>query len=88
MRQAIVWSKSQNTLKKDDQVYVINQVLMFGSLSEIKALLKKYGKNEVKKVFLFKPLEIYSRPAVNFIQKFILGINGEIDYGRYVKTLY
>lgn len=88
MKQAIVWSKNHDILGKNDRAYVINQVLMFGSLPEIQALIKKYGKHEVREVFLHQPLKIYSRPAVNFIQKIILGIKDEINYDRYVKSLY
>lgn len=88
MRQAVVWSKNKNKFNQNDKVYLVNQTLMFGNLSEIKELIKKYGKKEIIDIFLKKPLQIYTRPAVNFIQKIILDIKDQIDYQRYVKNLY
>ena len=88
MKQAVVWSKNIKSLDNNDEVYIINQVLMFGSLLEIKDLIKKYGKERVKEIFLHQPLKIYTLPAINFIQKIVLGIGDGINYDKYVKSLY
>jgi len=69
-------------------VYVVNQTLMFGNLSDISELIKKYGESEIKNIFLEQPLKVYSRSGVNFVSKIILGIKKDIDYSRYVKNLY
>jgi len=88
MRQGVVWSKNVEKLGENDKVYVVNQTLMYGNLTEIFELLKKYGKDDVREIFLKQPLKIYSRSGVNFVAKMILGVKKDIDYGRYVKSLY
>ena len=89
MRQAVVWSKNKDKLdKNDDKVYIINQVLMFGNLEEIKELKKEYGENEVRRVFVEQPTKVYSKPAFNLIKNFILKIDTQLDMQKYVKALY
>lgn len=88
MRQGVVWSKDKDKLGRNDRVYVVNQTLMFGNLAEISELIKRYGKNEVREIFLKQPLKVYSRSGVNFVSKMILGVKGDVDYSRYVKNLY
>lgn len=88
MRQGVVWSKNKDKLGKNDEVYIVNQTLMYGNLVEISELIRKYGKDKVKTIFLAQPLKIYSRSGVNFISKIILGVKKEIDYSQYVKNLY
>lgn len=88
MRQGVVWSKNKDKLGRNDKVYVVNQTLMFGSLAEISEILRKYGKDEVRDIFLQKPLKIYSQSGVNFVAKMILGVKEDIDFDRYVKSLY
>ena len=88
MRQGVMWSKKTDKLGENDKAYMVNQTLMFGNLFDFFELLKKYGKDDVKDIFLHKPLKIYSRSGVNFVSKMILGVKEGIDYDRYVKNLY
>ena len=76
------WYSSNNDLKSPD---VIHQVLMFGTLEEIKYLKKAVGENMIKKIFLSCPKKIYTTPAFNFIKKFILHITSSIDEHKYLK---
>lgn len=64
----------------------IHQTLMFGSLKEIKSLLKVVGEKAVKKSFLNFPKKIYTAPAFNFIKNFVLGISTKIDEQKYLKN--
>jgi len=73
---------------EEDEFYRINQVLMFGDLDEVKAMIVKQGLGKVKKVFVGKPSKIYSKEAFNFLKNFVLKIEEELDPEEYVKTLY
>jgi len=89
MRQGVVWSKNKDKLdKSEDKIYIINQVLMFGNLGEIKALVEEYGENEVRRVFTEQPTKIYSKPAFNLIKNYILKIDKNLDGGRYIQSVY
>lgn len=84
----MVWSKNKDKLTVEDDVYVINQVLMFGSLEEIGELKNKYGLERLRRVFVDQPLRVYSKPAFNLIKNFILKIGTDLDMGRYIKSVY
>ena len=89
LKQSSVWSKSIGKLdKNNDKVYIINQVLMFGNLDEIKSLIKEYSEEEIKNVFTKNPIQIYSKSAFNLIKNYILKINENLDSGRYIKSVY
>lgn len=78
-----VWYLPKTDIKSPDAVH---QILMFGKLSEIFSLKKKIGKSKLKEIFLLFPKKIYTNPALNFIKKFILGIQISIDEQKYLKT--
>lgn len=65
---------------------IIHQILMFGTLKDIKSLKKTLGENKLKKLFLNFPKKIYTSCALNFIKNFILHINIQIDEQKYLKT--
>lgn len=89
LKQATVWSKSIDKLdKSEDKEYIVNQILMYGSLNEIKDLKKSYGIEEIKRIFVQKPSQIYTKPAFNLIKNFILNIDTNLDTGRYIKSVY
>lgn len=89
LKQATVWSKSIDKLDKiQDKEYIVNQVLMYGNLDEIKDLKESYGVDEIRKIFIEKPSQIYTKPAFNLIKNFILKIDTNLDSGRYIKSVY
>ena len=65
---------------------VINQVLMYGTLSEIKELKQEYGEEQVREVFIKYPKKIYTAPAFHFISKFVLNISHTLDDQNYLKN--
>lgn len=77
-----VWYLDNASLKSPDTVH---QVLMFGTLSDIKALKNKLGEEKIKELFLRFPKKIYTPPAFNFIKNFILHIRASIDDQKYLK---
>lgn len=86
----LFWSVDFKKLDLEkDKVYIINQTLAFGSLDDIRLLLKLYPPEEVRQVFLKRPKPLYSPPGLNFIQKYILQIkDAKLSQKRYVKNIY
>ena len=85
--QAVLWSRNVSKLDiKRDKNYIIHQVLMYGSLEDIKWLKKTYKPGDIKKEFIQKPRKLYTIPAYNFIKQYLLGINKSLQEDRYVKT--
>lgn len=88
--QGILWSKNIKNLDlKRDKAYIIHQVLSYGTLEQIRWLLKVYGKKEVRKVFEEAPMRVYCPSTFNFIKNIILGLKRKtIPSEKYVTTLY
>src|SRR3989344_1501537 len=87
--QGILWSASINKLDLDKhKSYIIHQVLMYWDFSHIQWLFDTYSKKQIQKVFLEKPQKIYTKPAVNYISKYILGLKNTPPFDKYVSTIY
>lgn len=87
--QGVLWSRDISSLDlHKDKDYIIHQVLMFGSLSQIKWLRKTYGKKEIRKVFVKNPRKIYSPGAFNFIKNYLLGVKKDLPSSKYVKIAF
>ena len=68
----LLWSRKPETLDLEkDKNYVIHQILAFGSLDQVKWLLKAFSKKEVIEVFLKSPRKNYSPPAFNLVKNHI-----------------
>jgi len=78
-----VWYSTKANFNSPD---VIHQILMYGTLFEIKSLIKKLGENTVKELFLEYPKKIYTAQALNFIKKNILHLGSSIDEQKYLKS--
>lgn len=70
---------------KKDRAYIVNQVLSYGTLDEIRWLMKAYGEKTVREVFLTQPIKVYTPSAFRFSQ-LLLGVSG-IMADRYDQTL-
>lgn len=89
LNQGTVWSKNAGKLDKNiDIAYIVNQVLMYGTLDEIKQLKREYGEDKVRQIFIENPINIYSKSAFNFIKNFVLKIKKNLNGGRYIKSVY
>ena len=88
--QGILWSVNVKNLDlANDKVYIIHQVLMYGTLEQIKWLFKVYGKETIKKVFLKYPQRIYNPPAFFFLKNFLLGFkNISLSEEKYVTSIF
>ncbi len=77
-----IWYTNNPKLESADSVH---QILMFGTLKEIKSLKKQIGDKTVVKLFVDHPKKVYNAAALNFIKNFILGISTSIDEQKYLK---
>jgi len=85
----ILWSKNiKNLDSENDKIYIIHQVLSYGSIEDIKILLDIYTINEIRNVFINFPKKIYSRPIFLFLKDFLLMINLKLDESSYVKSFF
>ncbi len=85
--QGILWSRDVKKLDtKRDKNYIIHQVLMYGSLPQIKWLKKVYSKSEIKDTFIRAPRKIYTKSSYNFVKNYLLEIDKKLFEHSYVKT--
>jgi hypothetical protein len=86
--QGVLWSAKTNTLDiQNNRIYIINQILSFGTLEQIRWLIQTYSKQIVREVFLQTPMKIYTKKSFNF-SKLILDVSeSEAPNNRYDKTL-
>lgn len=86
--QGILWSANVKDLDlKEDKDYIIHQVLMYGSLEQIRWLFRTYKKEEIKKVFVENPIPIYTKPIFYFIKNIILNLKRKLDEKKYIKNI-
>ena len=87
--QSKIWSVNIDKLdEKKDAALIVHKVLSYGYLDDLKWLLKTYSRENLRKVFVDKPINIYTKPAFNFAKTYILKLKGNINPKRYVKALY
>lgn len=78
----LVWYKRTNLISAD----VINQILAFGTLEDIKKLKTKVGEEKLYDVFVNHPQKFYSKAEFNFIKKYILRVKETVDERRYLQN--
>lgn len=88
--QGVLWSKSVDLLDLEkDKIYIIHQILSYGSFQEIRWLFKVYSSGEVVNVFLRFPKKIYQPAIFNFVKVFVLGLKEKaLSQEKYVKTVF
>ena len=56
-------------------MYIIHQILAFGSFQRIRELFQLYSKQEVIRTFVGYPKKIYSAPVFFFVKNYILDLH-------------
>ena len=85
--QATLWSKDLSKLNlKKDKVYIVHQILAFGSLPEISWLFKTLPKKEIIEIFKKHPQKIYTKSQFNFAKNILLSLKIIVDEKKYLKT--
>lgn len=87
--QGVLWSIDIDRLDLiRDKVYIIHQVLAYGTLKEILWLLKVYTNKDIIDTFTCFPYKDYIKPRFNFVKNIILGLkNISMNEARYVKNI-
>jgi len=87
--QGVLWSIPVERLDLDKhKSYIVHQVLMYGDFDQIRWLFNTYSKKVIVEVFLNKPQKVYTRQALNYVNKFVLGLKGrELQINKYVNTI-
>lgn len=78
-----VWYSPNTNINSPDSIH---QVLMYGSLEDVRSLIKHLGTDHIRSVFLQYPKKIYTNQALNFIKKFVLKTKTSIDEQKYLKS--
>ena len=88
--QGVLWSVPVEDLDLEKhESYIIHQVLMFGNFDNIKWLFGIYPRERIIDVFLRKPQKVYTKQALNYVNKFILGLdNKNLQEDKYVNIIY
>ncbi|MBZ1345507.1 MAG: hypothetical protein KY055_02690 [Candidatus Nealsonbacteria bacterium] len=88
--QGILWSVNVKNLDLEkDKVYIIHQVLSYGTLEQIRWLFEVYSKREIKRVFEASPMKVYNFPTFNFIKNIVLGLKEKPFSSKdYVSSIY
>lgn len=88
--QGVLWSVNVRKLDpEEDREYIIHQVLMYGTLQQIRWLLDAYGKAAVRQVFLGAPSRIYSRSYFYLVKDIILGLKNKwLSEKQYVSDIF
>ncbi len=88
--QAILWSADVNKMDlQKDKHYVIHQVLIYGTITEIQWLLHTYGMQNVINVFIGEPARWYSKKVFYFVKNYILPLrNKKLYEDDYVTSVY
>ena len=83
--QSAVWSVNTKNLDlQKDKAYIINQVLAYGDVKDLKWLFKTYPSQTIKNVFLKKPIKTYRPQAYNFAKNILLEIDKPLNQNHYV----
>lgn len=76
--QPTLWSVKVEHLDLDeDKAYIINQILVYGGLKELKWLFRTYPKKTIQDVFINHPIKIYTPQAFNFAKEILLNIKNQ-----------
>jgi len=88
--QGVLWSVNVKNLDlKKNKVYIIHQILSYGTLEQIRWLFKVYSKREIKRVFESSPMKVYNFPTFNFIKNIVLGLKEKPFSSKdYVSSIY
>lgn len=88
--QAVLWSADIKKLDIErDKGYIIHQILIYGTLDNLKWLFNTYSRQEVINVFLNVPYKNYPKPNFYFIKNFIANLRNMIlEEDKYVTSFY
>ena len=86
--QSAVWSVGVDKLdKKKDRVYIIHQVLAYGTWEQLVWLVKTYDRKTISEVFVSCPSKDYTPASFNFVTNVLFSLdNSALEEKDYVRT--
>lgn len=86
--QGLLWSRPIGKLDlQKDRVYIVHQILAFGSLEDVRILFQLYSKEEVRDIFTNYPKQVYRAFVFSFVKNFILDLRyNSLNSQKYVRT--
>ncbi len=85
--QAVLWSVDTNKLDPEkNKIYIIHQILAYGTWEQIKWLFANYPRETISRVFCQFPSKDYVPASFNFVKNHLLKISEPLDPASYVKT--
>lgn len=87
--QPLLWSADVKQLDlAKDKYYIINQVLAYGTLRDIRILFQLYSRSTIRNVFLHAPQRVYTAPVFDFVRNYVVNLGGRrVAQKNYVQTL-
>lgn len=83
----LFWFLDSNKLDLNkDRNLIVHQVLAYGTLEDLRQLIKLYGKETVRKEFKKPQAGLYQPSILNFAQH-VLGV-AKVDQNKYLKRVY
>lgn len=88
--QAVLWSCDIKQLDlKRDRAYIIHQILIYGTMEDLKWLFKTYTKKEVVQTFIQVPYKSYSQLIYHWVKNCLLGLRQtNLDFNHYVTSIH
>ena len=83
MKNKYLWYKKSDDVRSAD---TIHQILVFGTLEDISDFKAEVGDKKMREIFIQKPKNIYTKADFNFVKRYLLKIDQEIDGTAYLKT--
>jgi hypothetical protein len=84
--QPLIWSKNISGLDpQNDRAVIINHVLAYGTLADLRWLFQTYSKKLISSVFLRQPEKIFSRSSMAFVNRILLKRRHPVVAGNYEK---
>ena len=82
-----LWPYNRKNIHLQDGAHgIIHQTLAYGTMDDVKKLLRLYGKDKVKKEFQKPAKGLYHPEILNFCQ-FLLGVK-KLDKKKYLKNIH
>jgi len=88
--QSVLWSTSVDLLDiEKDKGYIIHQILVYGTMDELKWMFGVYGKESIKDIFVHHPTKMYTAKTYHFTKNFLLGLSKiDLDRENYVTSIF
>lgn len=88
--QPILWSVKVNRLDLEkDKGYIVPQVLIYGTMKEIRWLFRTYSKSAIAKYFLEHPAKLYPKETFLFTKNYLLNLGGKrLNPDDYVTSFF